>query len=374
MHVAPARRVLTLRVLHVHDQPAGHDRGGAEVLLARLVAAQREAGDEPHVLAGEVVRTGVRRVLDLWDPVSRRLVQDRIASTGADVVHLHNVVRELSPSVIGAAGRVPVVMTVHDLRLFGGGEHHLPDPRAVADRLVLGPITRREVRRHVSAVLAVSAAVAESVRAARLPVTQVVPVPVPPPVVPPRPVEACWDVLLAATLARDKGAHVLLEAFARVAQRHPAARLVLAGTGPESAALQAAAQPLGSRVQLVGRLDPAGVSAAMGRARVVVAPSLPALRREGSSLTAVEAARHGRPVITSDDPALEEIAHALGGDVVPAGDVAALARRLDHWLGAPESAAAAGARAEVLAAERFDVNSVAASVRQVYAEVIAANS
>lgn len=342
--------------------------------MARLVEAQRAAGDVPYVLAGEVAHTGVRRVLDLWDPHARRLVRDRAAAVGADVIHLHNVVRELSPSVVGAAGSLPVVMTVHDLRLFGNGEHHLPDPRAAADWLVLGPLTRREIRRHVSAVVAVSEPVAEMVRSAGLAVARVVPVPVPPPMVEPRPVEACWNIVLAATLARDKGAHVLLAAFAQVVGRHPAARLVLAGSGPEEGALRDAAKPLGDRVQLVGRLGAAGVSAALGSARVVVVPSLPGLRREGSSLSAAEGARHGRPVITSDDPAVAEVARAVGGDVVPAGNVVALAERLDYWLAAPALAAAAGARAAALAADRFDVTSVAASVRGVYEDVIAGRS
>ncbi|MCW2776689.1 MAG: hypothetical protein JWN17_414, partial [Frankiales bacterium] len=114
--------------------------------------AQREAGDLPTLLAGEVVHTGVGRLLDLWDPTARRLLRDRTARERPDVVHLHNVVRELSPSVLGATGGVPVVLTVHDLRVLGGGEHHLPDPRAVADRLVLAPLTRLLVRRHVAAV------------------------------------------------------------------------------------------------------------------------------------------------------------------------------------------------------------------------------
>jgi glycosyltransferase involved in cell wall biosynthesis len=93
---------------------------------------------------------------------------------------------------------------------------------------------------------------------------------------------------------------------------------------------------------------------------------MPRLRREGSSLTAVEAARHGRPVVTSDDPAAAEIAGILGGDVVPAGDVAALAARLDHWLSHPEEAAAAGAVAREKAVV-FDPAAVAERYAEVYA-------
>jgi glycosyltransferase involved in cell wall biosynthesis len=358
-----------LRILHVNDRPIG-ERGGAEVNLARLIEAQTAAGDEPSSWTGEVQHTGAARLLDLWDPSARRRLRRRVVELRPDVVHLHNVVRELSPSVLGATGDVPVVMTVHDLRVLGGGEHHWPDPRAVADRWLLAPLTRRESRRHLAAAIAVSDTVAEAVRAMGLRHVVSVPVPVPPPALPPHPVEDCWDVVFAATLAPDKGAHVLLEAFGRIAERHPRARLVLAGDGPDRKRLAAAAAPWADRVLLPGRLDGDGVSAAMGRARIVVVPSLPALRREGSSLTAAEAARHARPVISSDDPAAAEVARSVGGDVVPAGDVQALADRLDHWLASPELAAAAGRRAESLGG-RFDVASSAAQVREVYASVLA---
>lgn len=358
-------------MLHVHDRPIVDGAGGAEINVARLVAAQRAAGDEPLLLAGEVRHAGVRRALDLWDPAARRLLAARVRALDPDVVHLHNVVREMSPSVLGAVRDRPVVATVHDLRALGGGEHHLPDPRAAADRWLVGPLVRSALRR-LPAVLAVSETVAASLRSAGVAAVTVVPVPVPPPLVPPeRPAGGCDDVLFAAALVPDKGPHVLLRAFAAVSDRHPDARLVLAGSGPSAAALAREAAPLGPRVLLPGRLPAREVSAAMGRARVVVVPSLPALRREGSSLTAAEAARHARPVVTSDDPAAAEVARTVGGDVVPAGDVAALAARLDHWLSEPEAATAAGA----VAAERavaYDSTASARVVRQVYREVLGA--
>ena len=320
------------------------------------------------MLAGEVEHLGVRRLLDRWDPAARRLLRDRVRSVDPDVVHLHTVVRELSPSVLGAVRDRPVVMTVHDMRLLSGGEHHLPDPRAVADRWVLAPLARRGLRR-VDAVIAVSETVADALRAVGVRRVSAVPVPVPPPLVPPMPVGDCHDVVFAAALVPDKGAHVLLEAFLRVATTHPEARLVLAGSGPSADALAAAAAPLGDRVVLPGRLGAEEVSRALGRARVVVVPSLPALRREGSSLTAAEAARHGRPVITSDDPAAAEVARQVGGDVVPAGDVAALAARLDHWLGDAAAATAAGNRAAEQAVV-YDTAVSAAGVRQVYLDAL----
>lgn len=320
------------------------------------------------MLAGEVRHNGIRRALDLWDPGARRLVAARVTDLQPDVVHLHNVVRELSPSVLSVVRDRPVVLSVHDMRLLRGGEHHLPDPRAAADRWILAPLARRAIRR-LPAVLAVSETVAAALRSSGLSSVYVVRVPVRPPLVTPRPAGECADVLFAASLVADKGPQVLLAAFGRVAERHPDARLVLAGSGPDEAGIARAAAPWGSRVMLPGRLDAEGVSRALGRARVVVVPSLPALRREGSSLTAAEAARHARPVVTSDDPAVAEVARLVGGDIVPAGDVTALAARLDHWLGDPAAATAAG-REAAERARAYDSDASAAAVRSVYLEVL----
>src|SRR5947209_629800 len=108
----------------------------------------------------------------------------------------------------------------------------------------------------------------------------------------------------------------------------------------------------------------------MGRSRVVVVPSLPGLRREGSSLTAAEAARHGRVVIGSDDPAVAEVVQQVGGDVVPAGDVSALAARVQHWLDHPAEAAVRGTAAAEAAA-LFDPARVSARYDEVYARALA---
>lgn len=356
------------RILHVNDL-ALDEGGGAEIHIQRLVDAQRAAGDDPHLLAGAVRHTGLRRALDLWDRQAEGLVEDTIATLRPDVVHLHNVIRELSPSVLRAVRAVPAVLTVHDLRSLGAGEHHLPDPRAAADRLVTGPLVRRLAARHVDMLIAVSETVARRVRAAGLARVVAVPVPVPPPTAPLSPPSECVDVVAAAKLAPDKGFDVLIDAFARIADAHPQARLVLAGDGPERDALERRAAPLAPRVVFPGRLRAEEMSTAMARARVVVVPSLPSIRPEGASLTAAEAARHGRPVVTSDDPAAAEVGRSVGGTVVPAGDVAALASVLDHLLAHPGEADVLGTRAMGLA-ERYDAVKVAEAVRSVYADVM----
>jgi len=331
-----------VRVLHVNDYPPGEGYGGAELFVQRLMTAQRAAGDEVDALAGTGSHTGLRSALDLWDPASWRRLRERVRVFRPDVVHVHNVLRELSPSVLRPTG-VPTVLTVHDLRAYGGSEHHFPDPRAAA-AMVLHPLVRR-----MSAAVAVRVGVSETV-AREVPGAQAIPVPAPAPAGPLLPVQDCSDVLFAGRLSEDKGVRVLQAAMASVT----GGRLVVAGDGPLDVP--------GAR-----RLTTAEVSAAMGRARVVVVPSLPSVRREGSSLTAAEAARHGRVVIGSDDAAVAEVVRLVGGDVVPAGDVAALAARIQHWLDSPTEAAEVGAAA-ARAAGVFDPTAVAARYAEVYAQ------
>lgn len=357
-----------MRILHVNDLPITV-RSGAEIHISRLAEAQRSAGDEVLHFSPRYPHQGLGRVRDIWDIRGARLLQNEINVVEPDVVHFHNVIRDLSPSVLATTGDVPAVTTVHDLRAFGGLEHHLPDPRAVVDRAVLGPLVRRELKRHMAALVAVSEAVKRHLGRYGFTDVEVVRVPVPAPLVPPTAVEECHDVLFVGRLGPDKGADVLLTAFDMVADRHPHARLVIAGAGPARSKLESQVRT-GRRVVFTGQLDDSGVSAAMGKARVVVTPSIPTLRKEGSSLTTAEAARHGRPVVTSDDPAVAEVASMVGGVVVPSGDPEALAGALDNWLSDAAAAAAAGNRARLAAVAVYGVETARAHVNEIYQEII----
>jgi glycosyltransferase involved in cell wall biosynthesis len=195
----------------------------------------------------------------------------------------------------------------------------------------------------------------------------VVRIPVPPPAVAPVPPDECTDVVFVGRVAPDKGAHVAIAAFKAMADRHERARLVVVGDGPARRRLEGLSGSDG-RIVFTGMLDEKGVSEALGRARVVVVPSIPALRREGLPTVAVEAARHGRPIVTSDDPGLVEVSRLVGGDVVPAGDVGALAEALDRWLSHPGAASEAGAAALEAAARVFDVANVRQVLDGVYAD------
>ena len=138
-------------------------------------------------------------------------------------------------------------------------------------------------------------------------------------------------ILSAGRLIRQKGFDLLIDAFARLGD--PEARLVIAGSGPEEAALtkQIAALGLGDKVTLAGFTP--DIHPLLDEARLFVMAS----RFEGYGAVIVEALGAGRPVIaTASTPAVDDV---LGdperGLVVPVEDVRALAAAMRTLLDRP---------------------------------------
>jgi glycosyltransferase involved in cell wall biosynthesis len=119
------------------------------------------------------------------------------------------------------------------------------------------------------------------------------------------------------------------------------ARLLIAGDGPERAALTAAAAPLGARVHLLGQVDTAVRDRLLADADAVLVPSIarPDGREEGTPLAALEALAAGVRVIASATGGLVDLADR-GAALVPPGDPRALARAIDRSLAGPPPAPA----------------------------------
>jgi glycosyltransferase involved in cell wall biosynthesis len=357
-----------MRVLLVNDLPL--DAGwGAEVYVSRLARGLAEAGDDVELFTGSPRSPGMAKLLDLWDPFARRALGRTSRRFRPDVVHLHNVTRELSVSVLGVPAGVATVLTVHDARLFG-----IPDGPAGPFRRTAvslqARLNRWTARRRVHIAVAVSEDIARRLRVARFREVELVPV-FAPPVEPGRPLAETTDIVFAGRLGLDKGVHVLIAAFALLAERHPRARLLIAGDGPDRARLSAAAAPLGDAVTFVGRLSQEDVQRLLAGARAVVVPSIPRLRPEGSPLTIVEAALLARPLVVNDHPTLRQIVDAGGGLAVTPEDPAALCRALDWILSNPEAAARMGEAGRRYALERHTTAPAVTAIRRIYRRAIA---
>ena len=311
---------------------------------ARLL---REAGHEVVLWDPEPVppdRQGVLGLLRtgsnaIWSRDAQRALGELIGSNDTQVVHLHNLLPELSPAVIrtaDAAG-VPVVCTLHNYRLLclpatleldqvvcERCVGHVPIPgvihacyrgshlgsAVVATSLVLHRAlgTFGKVRRF----LPVSRFVLEMYERAGFD---------------PRTMQVksnfAWGgavrkgagshFLYAGRLSREKGLDVVLRAW-----EPDLGTLLVAGPGPEEARLRERST---DGVEFLGTVTPDRVQELMMGARAVVVPSR---WFETSGRVVIEAGAAGVPVIASRIGALPEaIDDGSSGQLVDPDDVAA---------------------------------------------------
>lgn len=310
-----------MRVLCVNDLPPGGGGGGAEVHLELLLTALQEAGHESRAFDAGAA-SGL--IGQLWNRSARSRLEAEVAAFAPDLLHFHNVVRELSPSVLSVRPGLRRVLTAHDGRLLGDADGHSGVLRA--GQRLRSVVDRRVARRRTPVVLAVSEALRRRFESAGFRAVLAAPWAAGP-TSPLAPAEQSRDLAYVGRLDLDKGVDVLVESF--LAADRPGARLLLAGAGSYR-------PPADPRVVALGRLDRDGVSSLLAGARAVALASRPDRRPEGAPLALVEALVHHRPLLVSDDLGCMEVARAgtgcPAGLVAPAGDHTAWTQAIRRLL------------------------------------------
>jgi glycosyltransferase involved in cell wall biosynthesis len=159
--------------------------------------------------------------------------------------------------------------------------------------------------------------------------------------------------IFAGRLVREKGVDVLLRAFATLADHVPAARLIIAGEGPERSELERLIGELDlhARVQLLGNVAHDQMIRVAEPAWVQVVPSR---WDEPFGIVAAEAMMQGRAAVVTGTGGLAEIvADGDGGFHTPPGDVPALAAALRRLLSDRELAERFGKAARRRALAHF---------------------
>ncbi len=170
-------------------------------------------------------------------------------------------------------------------------------------------------------------------------------------------------VFTAARLSPLKGLDVLLSAAALV----PEARFVVAGEGPERAALEARAEALGvaHRVHFLGARD--DVPDLLAACDLFVLPS----RVEGLPLSVLEAMAAAKAVVATRIGGTDEVViDGETGILVPPGDAAALASAIGTFLADPARARRAGEAGRDRLRARFTAQAMIDGVTAAYEELL----
>lgn len=375
-------------VLFLHNRY--RTTGGEERAVEDLMWLVREHLDEPAELLSrdsvDLARSHAAMGL-LRGGLQPRQIADAVRSSGARVVHAHNLLPALGWRALAAArsAGARVVLHLHQYRLVCAtgvcytrgtectrchGRDTLPGvrlncrgslPEAVAYGASLALWQRRLVEQ-ADAVIVPSVFARERLRELGAPLDWGRVHVLAPPV---RALAgAAGDAvaggeealapgsyaLVVSRLAPEKGVDVAIDAC-----RTAAMALVVAGDGPDRDALTRQADR--SQVRFVGHVDETRLSQLRAAAAIALAPSLSA---ETFGLAVAEAMAAGLPVAASRVGALPELVDPDG--LVPPGDAPALASAIARLAGDR----AAGARGRERALALCAPEAVAAGLARVY--------
>lgn len=157
----------------------------------------------------------------------------------------------------------------------------------------------------------------------------------------------CVVILFASKLTARKRPADLLAAYANLAQQHPDAWLIMAGSGEQEQTLKTAAAALGlERVRFVGFQNQSALPNLYAASDIFVLPS----EQEPWGLVVNEAMAAGLPVIVSDEVgAAPDLVQGQGtGIVYRCGDVAALTRAMESLLQSAQKRQEMGAKGQEL--------------------------
>jgi len=174
-------------------------------------------------------------------------------------------------------------------------------------------------------------------------------------------------IVSIARLAHQKAIDHLVAVAKRVHARHPGARFVIVGDGPQRREAETWIREagLGGVVKLAGASNIAHLF--LAASDIFFLPS----RWESLPITIVEAFRASLPVVATDTGGVKELVDDSVGAVTPVGDIDALTERLSAFVSDKALRSACAAAAQKRSREdRFDPDAVNQKMADLYLEMI----
>jgi glycosyltransferase involved in cell wall biosynthesis len=322
-----------------------------KILLVNDIAA-KFGGTEEHIyglkdlltLNGHVVEvfgpakfdTKISKLTRLYNPLMYIKCVQKIRSFKPDIVHCHNLSRNISPSPLHAARKckTPIVMTIHDYHLICP-KTWLIDREGTACRYGFGRrciyqnchtfkrgyryfpyqwlkifkvfIHRNIISKNVDVFILPSAVLADWFKK-NMHVKQVEVLPnfVQASEISPARLKDTKIILYVGRLSKEKGIEYLIRAMPMVRVKVPQAKLVIIGTGLDRVRLEKLVTNLNisEAVSFSGYIQHENLRRYYEDAEVVVIPSI---WMESFGLVAIEALASGTPVIASGIGGLPEL-------------------------------------------------------------------
>lgn len=293
----------------------------------------------------------------IYSREAQRNISALIEVAKPDIAHAHNVYHHLSPSIFATlkSHNIPVVMTVHDLKLAcpaykmlvdghvceqckGGKIYNVVANRCIKKSLPLSGLVFVETAIHrmlglysnkVDRFVVPSRFYREKLIEWGWPPEQLVYIPNFVETQHLKPVFEAQDYFLfAGRLAPEKGLVTLIRAAAKAG-----VRLVIAGTGPDEAELHALVKQLDADVTFVGHITGEKLHCLIGEARALV---LPSEWYENAPVSILEAYALGTPVIGARIGGIPEmIREGETGLTAEAGNADDLAAQLSRMAALP---------------------------------------
>lgn len=405
-----------MRILHVNKFL--YRRGGAEAYMLDISSLQARAGHEvayfamahpdnepseyeasfpprvdfdppPATAPGKIRAIG--RLM--YSTAARSGIQQVIEDFRPDIVHLHNIYHQLSPSILRplVRRRVAAVMTLHDYKLacptyrfldhgrvceacLGGRFHQAILKRCNGGSLGASAVNALEMTLHtyggayapIHLFACPSRFLAGRMRAAGVFPNRLRWIPnfVDVHSIEPK-TEAGGGIVYAGRLSHEKGVDVLIEAVSSIG-----ANLDVAGEGPERGALEAQARASGADVRFHGRLPAPDLHRLLRAASVAV---LPSRWQENQPLSVLEAYACGVPVVGTSLGGVPELIDAgADGEIVRPDDFEALAEALKRVSRDPVRALVMGRAAREKAEREFSPEVHSSRLEAIYEEARAA--
>jgi glycosyltransferase involved in cell wall biosynthesis len=299
------------------------------------------------------------------DPVAWARLERFLRREPVHVLHSHKFGSNVWGTLVGRIAQVPVVIAhEHSWSYEGQALRRVLDRQLIArgaDRFIA--VSREDRRRMIEV---------EGIPAER---TLFIPNGVPPPG-PPSAADVRAELGIAAntpvigsvgSLYPVKAFDVFLRAAASLLGEWPDLQVVIAGVGPERAALEdlAGALGLGTTLRLLGhRTDVPDVLRALD---VAVCSS----SSEGCPLSVIEYMQAGLPIVATAVGGIPDLLESgIHGLLVPPRDPQALATALAALLREPARARSMGARARQRQRAEFDIEVLVRRVEDLYRELL----